>query len=251
MISNISVSLRPVTYSDIETLAQISADSFNDDRHTHVKRLGRKPFDMLSVTRSVLYQGLGRENCAYMKAVNSDAEETVGFCGWGFRVSNNDLVPRSDPGTPLERPDDKGSDIEAKDPVEEDSIDRLNDLEDETMKQWMNDFMPDTNTHFMYIQMLVVAPQARKQGVGNALVQWGIEVADRLGLFTWVQASEAAYGLLAKQGFEVVAELKLDLDEWAPRPPTHEDIENEGGEWGQYMLRSMKRLPKQQAVMHL
>lgn len=237
--------LQPATYADIETLANISADAFKSDRHTQVKQLGRKPMGMVSVTRSVLHQSLPRKNCVYMKAVATETNETIGFCGWGFRMANHDLVPRVDPGTPPSNiPDNESTQTDAQElhDGEEDSIDRLKSLEDADMKRWMNILMPDKNTQCMYIQMFCVAPRFHGQGVGNLLAQWGVDVADTLGLFMWVHASEAVHGLLGKHGFETVGQLSIDLDEWVPRGPNYNESQHE--KWGPYVLRYMKRLPR-------
>jgi hypothetical protein len=57
-----------------------------------------------------------------------------------------------------------------------------------------------------------------------------------------VHSSEAGYRAYAKAGFEVVGTLDVDLDEWAPAPPV------EGGLWGHYVIRWMKRLPREGVV---
>jgi ribosomal protein S18 acetylase RimI-like enzyme len=240
-----SINLVPVTYADIDALVQISADSFVEDSHTQVKSQGRKPFDMAASARSDLLRNLSIERCAYMKAVDQNTSEILGYCGWGFRVGDNGLVPRSDPGKPPAEGSSEAApetEKEKEDEGEEDSITRLMVLEDTSMRQWMTYFMPDKHTRCMYILGLSVAPSAQGKGVGSALAKWGMDAADRLGLFTWVQSSEEAWRFYAKHGFEVAGMLDLDLDEWALRPPERV----EGGEeakWGHYVLRYMKRLP--------
>lgn len=239
-----SIDLVPVNYSDIDALVKISADSFVADVHTQVKSQGRKPFDMAASARSDLLRNLGVERCAYMKAVDKATGEILGYCGWGFRVGDNSLVPRSDPGKPPAKDSPEATpeiEKETEDEAEEDSITRLMALEDASMRQWMTYFMPDEHTRCMYILGLAVAPSAQGKGVGSALAKWGMDAADRLGLFTWVHSSEEAWRFYAKRGFEVVGELDLDLDEWALRPP---ERDGEGdAKWGHYVLRYMKRLP--------
>lgn len=232
--------VQPVTYADIDALVKISADSFIEDRHTQIKQLGRKPFDMAAIAKFNLHRNLGIDRCAYMKAVNEDTGEILGYCGWGFRLPNNDVVPRSDPGLPpAVMPSDYMGGTK-EDQGEEDSIDRLGAMEDADMKRWMEIFMPDKNTQCMYILTLSVAPKAHGQGVGSALAQWGTDIADRLGLFIWVHSSEDAWMFYRRHGFEVIGELDIDLDEWAPQPPPKE--EGEDAKWGHYVLRYMKRL---------
>lgn len=42
------------------------------------------------------------------------------------------------------------------------------------------------------LNILVVSPNAQRKGVGKALIQWGIDEADRLGIPAWLEASERA-----------------------------------------------------------
>jgi hypothetical protein len=77
-------------------------------------------------------------------------------------------------------------------------------------------------------------------GVGSALIQYGNNIADTLGLFMWVHSSDQAWRAYAKFGFKVVGELDVDLDEYAPSPPEDEGM---GGMWGRYVIRYMERLP--------
>ncbi|KAK7180232.1 hypothetical protein DPSP01_014101 [Paraphaeosphaeria sporulosa] len=196
--------LLPVIYTDVPALARISAEAFARDPHAQVKQLGRKPIDMFSLTSPVITQSLNRESIVYMKAVDNEENELPGFCCWGYRVDTQ-LVPRADPGMlPSETANEE--DGEEGSTSENDSIDRLNTLEAEDMKRWMDIFMPDETTQCLYIQMLCVAPHAHGKGLGSALVLWRAAVADRLGLFTWVQASEKAYRVLSKHSFGVVGD---------------------------------------------
>ncbi|PRQ71921.1 hypothetical protein AAT19DRAFT_10036 [Rhodotorula toruloides] len=71
------------------------------------------------------------------------------------------------------------------------------------------------------LNILVVSPKAQRKGVGRALIQWGCDEADRLGVPAWLEASERAsrplplphlrltvsrqvegFGLYQKMGFE-------------------------------------------------
>ena len=127
---------------------------------------------------------------------------------------------------------------------EDEKITRLHKLEDEDMQRWQDTFMPPgSNTQCMIILGLSVDPKHQRKGVGSALLKWGADRADELGVFTWVHSSEMAWKAYEKAGFEVQGTLDLDLDEWAPRPPPVEE-EGEGAKWGRYVCRYMKRLPR-------
>lgn len=56
----------------------------------------------------------------------------------------------------------------------------------------------------------------------------------------WVHSSEHAWKFYEKNGFDVVGELDIHLDERAPRLPDGEL----GKAWGHYVCRYMKRVPK-------
>jgi GNAT superfamily N-acetyltransferase len=58
--------------------------------------------------------------------------------------------------------------------------------------------------------MLFVDPDYQRQGVGTILVQWGTDLADRLFLPCWVEASEVGHGCYARQGYEDLETIQVD-----------------------------------------
>jgi GNAT superfamily N-acetyltransferase len=239
-MSALDITLQSVTYTNISILSQIAADSFLTDRHTQVKQLGRHPYDMSAVMKSDLVQSLASERCLYMKAVDRNTGQILGYCGWGFRLDDYGVISRSDPGTPPNESIVRHGGVDEEESSEEkDIIDELCDLEDADMKHWVQILMPE-GTQCMYIRGLYVKPEVHRKNVGTTLMNWGLEVADQLGLFTWVHSSEGASRFYTKHGFEVIGELDIDLDAWAPRSSPLED----GGKWGHYVLRYMKRPTK-------
>lgn len=242
-------SLQPVTYADIDALSKLCAEAFVTDKHTQVKQLGKKPFDMEEITREGLESNLGSEKFVYKKVVDNDTGEIAGYAGWVFCGIDTDKVPRSDPGKPETQPgrEDKisgGDDHEEvvgdeDNKAGDDSIARLMAMEDEDMDHWQNVFMPP-GTSCMVVVGLIVSSKFQSQGAGGVLLKWGGEVADKLGVFTWVHSSEAAWKTYERHGFEVTGVLDIDLDAWAPTQPVGE----KGATWGHYVCRYMKRLPQ-------
>ena len=49
-------------------------------------------------------------------------------------------------------------------------------------------------------------PKHRRKGAASMLMQWGIGMADRLGLESWVSARPSAKPLYMRYGFEVIKE---------------------------------------------
>ena len=246
-------SIQPVTYADINALTKISGDSFEMDRHTQMKGLGKVPYVLEDVGKSDLARYLASEKCVCMKAVNDVTGEAMGWSAWGFRGFEKGEVPRLEPGenlesmdTPVfkdEKPEEemKKADEAPEDKGDDDIIRRLEAMTDADMKHWMETLMPE-GTKCMFVVTLAVAPKFQSQGVGSALLKWGTDTADKFGVFAWVHSSEAAWKTYEKVGFEVVGTLDVDLDAWAPAPPPKE--EGEGAIWGHYVFRYMKRLPK-------
>ena len=252
----ISVSIQPLNYADIPACAQITSSAFAVDPHTTVKNLGRKPYHMYDIICSMLLDSLDRKTQIYVKAIDEETAETVGHAGWAFKGVDEAVIPWRGPGDDKLaatkehqgkkdelKNQDKSDSGETK---EEDSIDRLKALEARDMEHWQSNIVPKDKP-CMFITGLHVSIVHQSQGVGSALLQYGNAIADKLGLTIWVHSSHQAYEAYKKFGFEVVRELDLDLDEWAPRRP-REDEEVMGdkgsGKWGRYIIRYMKRDPK-------
>ena len=90
----------------------------------------------------------------------------------------------------------------------------------------------------MLCKALLTEPSFQRQGMGNALVEYGNKLADRAGLPIFLQASPFGYPIYAEHGFETVQHLDVDLTQWAP--------DAKGGDkgYGSYRFRYMLRLPQ-------
>lgn len=264
------VTIQPLQYADINACACLTAAAFSTDRHTIVKQLGGKPFDMYEVSRNGFLDSLHNRRYIYVKAVD-ETGQIVGHAGWGFRGVDEEKISWKGPGdvssgTKLKTEHNGQEESENKegtakqvegDEEHEDKmsgIDRLHALEDADMADMMAELMP-AGTSCMYIVGLIVTPQYQSQGVGSALIKYGTTIADHLDIFTWVHASDQSWKAYAKSGFDVVKELDVDLDEYAPAPPGRDIVERLKGtigtgegvteeNWGHYVIRYMKRMPK-------
>ncbi|PVI03996.1 hypothetical protein DM02DRAFT_519624 [Periconia macrospinosa] len=259
--NSVSLSIQPLQYKDITVCAQITAKAFSTDRHTIVKQLGSKPFDMYEVSRDGFLATLHRDTYVYVKAVDEESGEILGHAGWGFRGVDVSKIPRQGPSDKAPMPEQHAEQEKDKkrneeknndesEPVKENGIDRLHALEGADMQHMMSELMPP-GTSCMFVIGLIVAPSHQSRGVGSALIKYGADMADRLGIFTWVHSSDQAWKAYAKFGYQVVKELDLDLDEYAPQSPgikwdkalegTEEGVTED--KWGRYVIRYMKRLP--------
>lgn len=52
-------------------------------------------------------------------------------------------------------------------------------------------------------------PKYQRKGIGRLLLQWGIDVAEQLGLPMYLESSDAGLPLFKKAGFEMLADEKL------------------------------------------
>ena len=263
--SSSSITIVPLQYADIDECARITATAFSTDRHTIVKQLGEKPFNMFEVSRDGFRASLSKTTCVHVKAVNQKGH-IVGHAGWGFRGIEENKIPWRHPDdeppadqiriipegrTHNESSNNKDQSSAAKETNEMGQIDHLHALEDADMVSTMNEIMPP-GTSCMYITGLIVAPQYQSRGVGGALIEHGNSIADRLNIFTWVHSSDQAWRAYRKFGFEIFKELSLDLDKYAPSRPGKEwmtKLEGTGEgvteeKWGSYVIRYMKRHPK-------
>lgn len=251
-----SPTIIPATYDDIPVLARIAGESFQTDRHTQLKALGKEPYHLENVFSGFLPNCIDSERSVLVKAVDAHGE-IVGFCAWGFRGLGRDEVPlfEEKQRTVKEREilreqssvDHKGVDeTEVKkaspdlaEEAEDDPIKRLEALTNANMEEWMQKLMPE-GTRCMYIISLIVASKYQRQGVGSALLRWGTEFADEKRLFIWVHSSEGGLALYLKAGFQQIGSLEVDLDEYASCPPP---VEVGGEKWGHYIFTYMKYQP--------
>ena len=238
-------SLQPAIPNDIPNLAHIAGEAFLSDRHTQMKALGADPYNHEQTMTEALSTWIQRppDRCHLIKAVDDTTQEILGWVCWGFRgFQAQPPAPEASSSDPKGAKADKGSEpaptasVDEPPPLEEtDLIKRLEALTDADMQHWMSQLMPP-GTKCMFIISIVVAPAYQGRGVGSALIRYGTKRADDDGVYCWVHASEAGYHPFAKQGFKVVGQLRIDLDEYAPVPPP------EGGKWGEYIFRYMKRV---------
>ena len=62
------------------------------------------------------------------------------------------------------------------------------------------------------LHIMFTHPNHRRKGAANMLMQWGTDLADRLGLESWVSARPLAKPLYLRYGFEVIEEALLVPD---------------------------------------
>ncbi|KAK5651509.1 hypothetical protein OQA88_11963 [Cercophora sp. LCS_1] len=77
------------------------------------------------------------------------------------------------------------------------------------------------------LKTLVSVPNWQRLGAGSALVRWGNELADSLGLASYLEASPYGYSVYKRLGFEDVDVLDFDMaGRWGA-------VKAEGRNWGE------------------
>ena len=251
-----SFSINPLQYSDFEATSRIWKQSFMQDRQTQLKKLGDVSYlrdDPVGAHRRFV-KDLQRPTHVWAKAVGEHGE-FLGSLGIEFVGFDAAEVPRFDQallGTPPTLPDEDSTPSAGKDEEKEpisaekqranEMIDKLEAMENADWTKWTAVFSPPGS------RTIVPHRAHRRPGAPGArdrlpaLARVGAGLADRAGTYMWVHSSEAGYRAYAKAGFEVMGTLDVDLDEWAPAGPV------EGGLWGHYLIRWMKRMPREGGV---
>ncbi|TFK50450.1 acyl-CoA N-acyltransferase [Heliocybe sulcata] len=229
--------ISPALPQDVPRMSEIFGAAFADDRHTQMKTVltGMEP-QVKGMGEGLSYWLTIPERCKVMKAVDSSTGEVAGWVVWGFRG-----YPQ--PEKKEQRKEDESTQKEAKpeepkaEPKEKTSLERLKELTDADLEEWMETFMPP-GIKCMYIIATSVHPAYQGRGIGSALIGWGTSKADQDGVFCWVHASEAGRRAFKKAGFEEQGMLTVALDHYAPKP------REDGSKWGTYTFTYMKRLPQ-------
>ena len=247
MADQLSFSIKPATYADIDAMNKIGRDSFETDRQTQLKKLGNVSYLQEDSARDGAIRSIQNPKANYIKAVRNDTREVLGslsFVFYGFDQNDIPKLDNGDPSSMLSKPED-GKAQSVPEPIDDQKkrateiVDSLDAMETEDMKRWQEILMPP-GSKCIILTGFSVAPNHQRQGIGSSLLKWATDHADKHNVYMWVHSSEAAWPAYAKAGFEVVGTLDVNLDEWSPGPPP----EGEGTPWGHYIIRYMKRLPK-------
>lgn len=93
----------------------------------------------------------------------------------------------------------------------------------------------DPNFQLTVLNILVTDPDHHRRGAGAIHMKWGMEQADKLGLPSYLEASEAGKPLYERFGFETVKEVFFDLEKFGV---------GKGFERNSIMLRSPQKPTK-------
>ncbi|KAI0532830.1 acyl-CoA N-acyltransferase [Xylaria digitata] len=203
---------------------------------------------MFTVARSGLQENLKQQNFVYVKAVDEQGT-IIGHVGWVFSGASQRRAPSRGTSDEKKAAGDgqvaEPDKLEGGGEAEEDPIERLHFLEEADVQYWLQNLAPK-DTSCMFVVGLTVSPSYQGRGIGSALLRHGNVIAEERGLSIWVHSSHKAYAAFRKAGFETRRELRINLDDYAPRAPRDGEptmAEKHDGRWGEYVIRYMERKP--------
>ncbi|KND88594.1 hypothetical protein TOPH_06744 [Tolypocladium ophioglossoides CBS 100239] len=136
--------------------------------------------------------------CRWAKVVDSGLEAAgedgmVAFSMWYFWSTPRDTLPPRPAWGPGTNPDACELFFGA--------------MREEWLRRW-------AGKPHVYLKQLHTDPAHQRRGAGSMLLKWGVAEADRLGLPTYLEATEEGRPLYEKHGFRPVGKLVTDLSEW-------------------------------------
>nr|POE88075.1 hypothetical protein CFP56_11304 [Quercus suber] len=88
-----------------------------------------------------------------------------------------------------------------------------------------NAYIEQTNAELVSLDILAVDPRYQRMGVGDLMVKWGIEEADRQGVEAVVESSRFGKGLYMKNGFVFQRDVVI------PNPPDAQHLPKADFAW--------------------
>ena len=161
-----------------------------------------------------------------------ESEELVGLSQWYVGYVN---VPKVDPFASKDKGDDgkttkvpAGSFFATPDPAPaatvggnapETETDKKKNPSDELTRRIGNTYISAIRgKKHVYLRRMIVHPDHQRQGIGQKLLDWGMDVADEQKIVSWLFARPAGRRLYEKAGFKVVATLEVEAEEMVVPP---------------------------------
>lgn len=243
--------LERCTISDIPLLAEIFTEAFLSDTHTALKAASQPPGSQEQGMSEGLEYWMSRpQRQVVLKA--RLGSEIAGWVCWGWHGIEVDVegyledisymqrslhaLPAVTEDETIPEPFDQALRNHGNNPLS--GLEVLESITNADMDKWQRRFMPSASTRCMILVAIAVHPSHQGKGVGHALIDWGLEIADQQQALTWVSGSDAGWPVFEKKGFRLYGGLTAKLDDFADGVR-----QKDGEEWGEYTWRYGKRLP--------
>src|ERR1700761_7954393 len=141
MADQLSFSIKPATYADIDAMNKIGRDPFETDRQTQLKKLGNVSYLQEDSARDGAIRSIQNPKANYIKAVRNDTREVLGslsFVFYGFDQNDIPKLDNGDPSSMLSKPED-GKAQSVPEPIDDQKkrateiVDSLDAMETEDM----------------------------------------------------------------------------------------------------------------------
>ena len=239
-----SVQLSRVRPADIPSLIQVLDDAFAPNLFDQL--INTSMPDRAAQLKKDLLEYLSMPNVVIIKAEigsaeheNTDSRQIVGWSVWGWSVldkeSGHNKERRSAP------PNMSTVVLHGWNPPAGSLGALFRDAEIQWEQQWF------ANRDQMVLALLCVAPKFQGRGIGEKLLEYGVEQADRRNLICHLTATPVAWKVYARYGWHVVEEQKIDLSEWfssGGRERRGSDQTALDMGYGCYVWRRMIRVPE-------
>ncbi|KAF9435828.1 hypothetical protein BGZ76_005431 [Entomortierella beljakovae] len=258
-MSQFQFKLVKATPNDVDAIAQISGDAFRTDSHTLLKAVWKGEHNHRDGTKEWI-SGLF-DNPKFDIIVAREGIDGTGKVVGSIIWAKSGYPQAISPGTGTENMDQPPENpsqsvlnstatlppppppVQPSTPSSPLSIVELEQTTNAAMTHYMDHLMPP-GTKCRIICGISIPPEYQSKGIGSALLKWGTDQADQDGVFCCVSSSMSGWPAFAKGGFVEVGRLELNLDDYAQGVKWKKD-NNEETDWGVYIWRWMKRVPKQ------
>ncbi|ODH48255.1 hypothetical protein GX48_05655 [Paracoccidioides brasiliensis] len=211
-----AIRILPAEPKDSHALAEVEFNAFSVDPVSQVM-FGKPTPEMIDFRAREFVQGMEKKDPRrlYLKAVVSEDDKIIALGVWYFY-----------------RTEEEANDIEVQDAKKKQwpagvNVEACIDFRENIYR--MRERMRGKRHAFLNVLTTDTAHQGL--GAGSAMLKYGIEIADRENLPTWLEGSQKGYPLYRKFGFEDVDRFAFDLSKY-------------GGE-GERVLVGMLRSAKQ------